>query len=510
MAGKAHLTVVSRRLDSHEPPPDSAQQERLEGWKEIAAYLHREVRTVQRWEQAEQLPAHRQLHLKLSTVYAFKAELDRWIAQRSPSPRGDGGVSLAVRDFTNLSSSQRNNSFSEGIIEDLTTKLSRVEGLRVFPRSATLRFRDSTLTAASIGKQLKASHVLEGSVRRDGNRLRINVQLIRTRVGHSLWAQKFDRTVKDVFTIQDEIAESITAALRLRLNPKLRKKARFPTRDLQAYDSYLEARQLIHRFRRKNFQRAKEIFARAVILDPEFALAHAGLADCCSYLYLYWEPTQENLATSETASLKAVSLDPERAETRASRGISLSTLRNYLDAEREFQTAIDLDPNLFDAHYFYARAFLAQGKLREAAKMLKAAAVLRPEDYQAPALLASTLSGLGLKTNAADKRTIQVARQQLSLNPGDARALYLGAISWARLGRRRTAQAWAERALALDPNDSAALYNVACLYAVLNRKQEALGCLRGVVRSGWRKEWIRNDPDFGCLRDNKEFIELTR
>jgi adenylate cyclase len=510
MAGKAQLTVVSRGPDSRERPPDSTLQERLEGWKQIAAYLHREVRTVQRWEQAEQLPAHRQLHVKLSTVYAFKSELDRWMARRSPSPRSQEMVSLAVRDFTNLGNSQRNNTFSEGIIEDLTTKLSRVEGLRVFPRSATLPFRDSILTAASIGKQLKATHVLEGSVRRDGNRLRINVQLIQTRVGHSLWAQKFDRTVKDVFAIQDEIAESITAALRLRLNAKLRKTARFPSRDVQAYDTYLEARKLIHRFRRKNFQRAKEMFARAVTLDPEFALAHAGLADCCSYLYLYWEPTQENLATSETASLKAVSLDPERAETHASRGISLSTLRNYPEAEREFQTAIDLDPNQFDAHYFYGRAFLAQGKLREAAKMLKDAAALRPEDYQAPALLASTLSGLGLKGDAADKRTIHVARQQLSLNPGDARALYLGAIAWARLGRRRTAQAWAERALALDPNDSAALYNVACLYALLNRKQEALRCLRGVVRSGWRKEWIRNDPDLSRLRNNKEFIDLTR
>src|SRR5262249_50393605 len=157
--------------------------------------------------------------------------------------------------------------FSEGIMEDLTTKLSGVEGLRVFPRSATLRFRDSTVTAASIGRQLKASHVLEGSVRRDGDRLRVNVQLIRTRVGHSLWAQRFDRNVNDFVAIQDDIAESITTALRLKLNPKLSKTARFPTHDLKAYESYLEARQLIHRFRRKNFQRAKEMFARAVTLD---------------------------------------------------------------------------------------------------------------------------------------------------------------------------------------------------------------------------------------------------
>jgi adenylate cyclase len=270
---------------------------------------------------------------------------------------------------------------------------------------------------------------------------------------------------------------------------------------------------MFHHFRRKNFLRGKEIFARAIALDPEFALAHAGLADCCSYLYLYWEATPENLETSDSASLRAVSLNPGRAETHASRGVSLSTLRNYPEAEKEFQAAIDLDPNLFDAHYFYARACLAQGKFKEAVKPLQSASAIRPEDYQSTALLGMAYDGLGGRKAAAAaayQRTVETAKQQLSLNPGDARALYLGAISWARLGRVRTAMAWAARALALDPSDSATLYNVACLYAVLNRKQEALRCLRGVVQSGWRKEWIRNDPDFSCLRDNREFIELTR
>lgn len=512
MAGKAHLTVIARPDSSRTKPIGRARQERLEGWKQIAAYLNREVRTVQRWEKSEHLPTHRQFHVKLSTVHAFRAELDRWMSQRSPlQPNDEAAISLAVRYFVNLSSSRRHDYFCDGIVEDLITNLSKVEGLRVFPRSATLAFRDSGIAAASIGKQLKASHVLEGSMRRSGNRLRVNVQLVRARGGHSIWAEKFDRTVKDVLAIQDEIAESITAALRLTLRPKKHKTERFPTRDLQAYDLYLKARQMFHQFRKKNFQRAKDMCARAVAIDPEFGLAYAGLANSCSYLYLYWEPTRENLEASDRASRKAVSLEPGRAEARASRGVSLSTLRNYREAEKEFQAAIRLNANLFEAQYFYARACLAQGKLKEAISLMESASAANPEDYQALALLGSACSGLGLEAEAlaAHERTIKVAKQQLSLNPGDARALYLGAISWARMGRRKTALAWAERALALDPNDSAALYNVACLYAVLNRREQALRCLKRVVRSGWRKEWIKNDPDLNCLHDNKEFAELT-
>ncbi len=353
--------------------PASEGGERLEGWKQIAAYVKRDVRTVQRWESTEHFPVRRQMHRKLGSVLAFKDELDRWMDQR---------CSLQSRNKTTVS--------------------------------------------------------------------------------------------------------------------------------LHAYELYLKGRQLFHQFRRKNFERAREMFAQAIEVDPEFAAAHAGYADCSSYLYLYWEATRENLEAADSASRKAVELAPKLAEAHASRGVALSTLRNYSDAEKEFRAAIRLDPNLFEAYYFYGRAFLSQGKYKQAIEPFQSAARVRPEDYQSSIFLGAAHTGIGNKAKAAAAygRAIEVAKQQLVVNPGDVRALYMGAVAWARIGRRKEALAWAAKALALDSEDSAVLYNVACLYAVLQRKEEALTCLRKVVRSGWRKEWIKNDPDLDSLRDNPKFQRL--
>jgi adenylate cyclase len=253
------------------------------------------------------------------------------------------------------------------------------------------------------------------------------------------------------------------------------------------------------------------MFNRAIALDPEFAIAHSGLADCCSYLYLYWEPTLDNLRLADSASRRAIMLSPGLAEAQVSRAVALSTLRNYPEAEEAFRIAIDIDPSFFEAHYFYGRACLAQGKYKEAIAPLRSACKVRAEDYQAPALLGLAYTGLGRREAAsrACARAIKVARQQLSVNPGDVRALYLGAGCLARIGRRKTALAWAARALDLDGKDSAVLYNVGCLYAVLGRTADALKCLKKVVRSGWRKEWIKHDPDWAALRGLKEFIALV-
>src|SRR5215468_670716 len=373
MSNKVHSMAAPRIHQKTANLPASEREQRLEGWKQIAAYLKRDVRTVQRWEKTEQFPVRRLMHRKLGSVLAFKDELDRWMDQSC-----------------------------------------------------------------------------------------------------SLQSKKAG------------------------------------TMSLHAYELYLKGRQLFHQFRRKNFQRAREMFARAIEVDPEFAAAHAGFADCCSYLYLYWEATRENLEAADSASRKAVQLSPKLAEAHASRGVALSTLRNYPGAEQEFRSAIRLNPGLYEAHYFYGRACLAQGKYKEAIAPFESAASVRPEDYQVLAFLGAAYTGLGHKAKAAASyaRCIEVAKQQLSVNPGDVRALYLGAISWARIGRKKRALEWAAKALALDSEDSAVLYNVACLYSVLHRTEDALTCLRKVVRSGWRKEWIKNDPDLSSLRDNPEFQRL--
>src|SRR5262245_52615035 len=253
------------------------------------------------------------------------------------------------------------------------------------------------------------------------------------------------------------------------------------------------------------------MFSRAIALDPDSAIAYSGLADCCSYLYLYWQPTVENLRLADSASRRAVGLSPGLAEAQVARAVALSTLRNYPEAEQAFRIAIDLDPDCFEAHYFYGRACLAQGKYQQAIAPLREACKVRAEDYQAPTLLGLAYTGLGRREAAARAyaRAVEVAKQQLSVNPGDVRALYLGAGCLARIGRRKTALAWAERALELDGKDSAVLYNIGCLHAVLGRPADALRCLKKVVRSGWRKEWIKHDPDWAALRGLKEFVALV-
>jgi adenylate cyclase len=505
------VTVASRIHLLRPGSGASDPEERLEGWKQIAAYLKRDVRTVQRWARSEQLPVRRQLHHKLSSALASKKEIDQWMEQRCSLPRTEPPRSLAVRYFDSFGKSDKYAYFCEAIAEDLITSLSKTGGLRVFPRSTMASFRKKSLTAVSLGKRLGASHVLEGTVRRAQGRVRLSVELVETRRGHAVWAEQYDTDAKEIFLIQDDITNSIAGALQLKLlRTPGRTSERGPITDLRALDLYFKGRQLFHQFRRKNFERAREMFARAVELDPQFAGAHAGLADCCSYLYLYWDPRQENLQAADLASRRAIELAPKLAEAHASRAVALSTLRDYPEAKKEFQTAIGLDPGLYEAHYFYGRACLAQGKYRDAIQPFQLAARARPEDYQALSLLAMAYSGLGRKAEAAaaHARTIEVAKQELSVNPGDVRALYLGAISWARIGRKKEALAWAAKALALDSEDSAVLYNVACLYAVLHRTEEALTCLRRVVRSGWRKEWIQNDPDLSSLRNNPEFQRL--
>jgi len=510
MSTRAHLTAVLHPGKASLPASETG--ERLEGWKQIAAYLRRDVRTVQRWERSEQFPVRRQLHRKLSSVLAFKRELDRWMECRCAPQSAEPSRSLAVRYFDNPGNSQKYAYFSEAVVEDLMMSLSKVEGLRLFPRSTMASFRNKNATAVSIGKRLGASHILEGSMRRTPRRVCLSVQLVETRTGLTVWAERYDSEAKEIVRIEDDITQSIAGALRLNLartgGPT---KETVPT-NLRAYDLYLKGRQLFHQFRRKNFERAREMFARAIEVDPKFAAAHAGFADCCSYLYLYWEATRENLEASDSASRKAVELAPKLAEAHASRGVSLSTLRNYPEAEKEFRLAIRFDPRLYEAHYFYGRACLAQGKYQEAIQPFESAASVRPEDYQALVFLGAAYTGLGHQAEAAAAyaRSIEVAKQQLAVNPGDVRALCLGAVAWARIGHRKEAVVWAQKALALDSEDSSVLYNVACLYAVLHRTEDALNCLRGVVRSGWRKEWIKNDPDLISLRDNPEFQRLLR
>jgi serine/threonine protein kinase/Tfp pilus assembly protein PilF len=434
------------------------------------------------------------------------------VSQAASQPASER--SLAVLYFENLAGSKDDEYFRDGITEDIVTELSNIEGLRVFPRSAVFEFRDKPVNESQIGQQLGAAYVLGGSLRRAGDRLRITGQLIETRTGHSIWAQRYDRQMEDVFAIQDEIAHSIAGALKLALSEKEKKAIeKAPTVNVKAYDFYLRGRQFFHQFRRKGFEFAQQMFERAIEIDPHYARAYAGIADCCSFLYTYWHASTNTLEQADAASRKALELDADLADAHASRGLAVSLRKQYDEAAKEFEIAIRLDPKLFEAYYFYARAVFAQGKMAEAVELFQKASQVNPDDYQSLILLANCHVGLGQKAEAeaAQRRALQIVEKHLELHPDDARALYMGATSLCALGERQRALECARRALSIEPDDPGVLYNVACNYSNLGRPEEAIDCLEKAINNGFGfKQWIEHDTDLDPLRANPRFQALLK
>jgi serine/threonine protein kinase/Flp pilus assembly protein TadD len=431
---------------------------------------------------------------------------------RSPA-RSPASASIAVLPFVNMSSDPENEYFSDGLAEELINVLSKVEGLRVASRTSAFGFKGKNEDVRRIGEQLNVRTVLQGSVRKAGNRLRITAQLGNTADGFQLWSESYNRQLEDVFAIQDEIAQSISRALRVILTEKDQQvlERRRPTADVRAYDYYLRGMQFFHQFRRKTLEAAVEMFTRAIEIDPGYARAYAGMADCYSQLYINWGARGDTLQKADTASQKALELDPESAEGHTARGVTLVISRRFDEAQQEFETAIRLGPTLFEARYFYGRACMAQGRLVEAARLYEEAWRLRPEDYQALLVGAAVLAGLGRKaeSEAAYRRGLQVAEEHLRLYPDCARALYLGATAWVQLGEGERALDWARRALAVDPDESMTLYNVACVYSLLGQAEEAIDTLGKAIARGYtHKEWIQNDADFKPLHGHPRFQAL--
>jgi len=422
--------------------------------------------------------------------------------------------SVAVLYFENLSASKEDEYFRDGMTEDIITELSKISQLRVFPRAEMLAYRDKPVTAAQVGQEVGAAYVLGGSLRRAGNRLRITAQLVETRTRHSVWAERYDRQMEDVFAIQDEIAQNIAHALQVALSDQEKQAiAKAPTTNVEAYDYYLRGRQFFHQFRRKGFEFAQQMFERAIEIDPTYARAYAGIADCCSFLYTYWHASTNTLEQADAASRKALELDSESAEAHASRGLALSLRKLYDEAAGEFEAAIRLDPKLFEGYYFYARARFAQGKMEEAAELYEQACKVNPDDYQAPSLLATTYASLGRKADsiASRHRSLQIIEKHLQLHPDDARALYLGAGGLTQIGERQKALEWTRRALAIEPDDPGVLYNVACNYSLLGRPEEAIECLEKAIANGFGfKQWIEHDSDLDPIRNHPRFQTLLK
>ncbi|ABF41396.1 serine/threonine protein kinase with TPR repeats [Candidatus Koribacter versatilis Ellin345] len=422
--------------------------------------------------------------------------------------------SLAVLYFENPGGTKDDEYFRDGITEDIITELSRIKDLWVLTRSAVMAYRDKPAASVEVGKQLNAAHVLEGSLRRSGAQLRITARLVETATARSVWAERYDRKLEDVFAIQDEIAQSIAKALKLMLTEQEKRAIeKAPTADVQAYDYYLRGRQFYYQFRRKSFDYARQMFARAIVIDPTYARAYAGVSDCCSHLYMYWGGSADDLKEAEAASRKAVELDPELAEGHVSRGLALQMVKKYEEAEAEFGKATDLNPKLFEAYYFFARLCFQRGNLEKAADLFERARLANPEDYQTPILLAQTLESLErhLEAKAARARAMKLFERHVELHPEDARALYLGASGLIDAKQMDRALDWTNRALSIDPDDPAVLYNVACSYAKLAMSEKAMDCIEKALALGeYYKAWAEHDSDLDSLRSSPRFQAMLK
>jgi TolB-like protein/Tfp pilus assembly protein PilF len=406
------------RRPSGSPGPTPVGPDRLESWKEIAAHFGREVRTVQGWEKNEGLPIHRHQHARQGSVYAFRSELDAWrearrvvaeapaAAEQAPSqPRwvfplvavglatiaavgagvlwktqrparsGEALSSVVVLPFLDLSPRHDQDYFSDGLTEEIIDALSRVPNLRVVARTSAFAFKGKANDVRQIGKQLDVSAVLEGSVRKDGDQLRITAQLNRVTDGTHLWSRTYDRQLRDIFKVQHEISQAIASELQAGDVPE-----HHGTSDLEAWQRYQEARYFFNQQQPAAYYKAIERYQMAIDRDPKLALAYAGMAD--SYAYLaenFAAPPKEVMPKAKAAAEKALALDPDAAESHISVGIvKLDYEWNREAAQQEFVKALQLNPGSGWAHHWYAHSLETQGRLDDAMKEMRAALALDP------------------------------------------------------------------------------------------------------------------------------------
>jgi TolB-like protein len=261
-------------------------------------------------------------------------------------------ASIAVLPFLDVSPDRDQDYFCEGLADELINSLASLPNLHVASRTSSFRFKATTMDIREVGLRLNVNTVLEGSVRKAGSNLRITARLISAADGYQLWSGKYDRRLEDVFAVQEDIAESTVRALEVVLGSAgKRALQQVRTTAIEAYECYLRGRQLFYQMRRRSLESARQMYLKAIAIDDHFGPAYAGIADCSSFLYMDWGGCESDLIDADRASRKAVEIDPRLAQAYASRGVVLALRERYSEAEREFETALHLNPRLYEAFW---------------------------------------------------------------------------------------------------------------------------------------------------------------
>jgi adenylate cyclase len=416
--------------------------------------------------------------------------------------------SVAVLPFADMSPQRDQEYFCDGMVEEILTELTRVPGLRVAARTSSFAFKHRADDVREIGRQLGVNSVLEGSVRKAGDTLRVTAQLIDAATGFHLWSERWDRTLEDMLAIQAEIAHRIAAALRCSHGGRESPAAVSFTAD----DLCDRAFAYLNRTSQRSQRFAMDLFQQALAIDAESVRAWAG--DALSHVVLYRTTTRtkHHRAKAVGAATRATELGPHSAIAWTSYGAATAISRGLAAAREAFTRAIELDPTLFEAHHYFGHICIEAGEYERAAAQYEAAATARPDDYQSLVFARQAYRSLGRLDDerSAAARQVAAAERALRADPADARALSLSSGSLVVLGRIDEARTWTRRSCELEPDEPYVHYNAACVLAQLGQVEEALTALESGTENGrlCRPSWVEHDEDLASLRGNPRFEAL--
>jgi serine/threonine protein kinase/Tfp pilus assembly protein PilF len=507
-AGDTSAVIFDAILNRDPQPVDQLNPELPAEFGRIISKLLEKDRTLRCQSATELKTDFNRLKRNLDSGVKRAAELTE---TKSGVPK-PGTKSVAVLYFENLSAAKEDEYLRDGITEDIITELSKIRGLNTFSRPTVLAFRDKSATPSQVGNVLRAAFVLTGTLRRAGNRLRITTQLVDTQTDFPLWSERYDREMKDVFEVQDEIARKIAEALRITLSQQeLEDLAAKPTENLQAYDLYLRGKRYARRQTRQDLEFALQMFENAVALDPSFALAYAACANACAMFYCNYSRDAIWVERARNASGKAVALRWDLPEVMVSQAWVLYATELHDEAVRMVEKAIERKRDCEGAYYLLCRALFSAGRYQEVMTVMETALEVSGEDYNVYVPIANSLGALGKKDAHRNLllRRIGALENHLKQVPEDARARVLMATDYAELGRVEDAIRELNMAITLRANEASILYNAACTYAILKRKREALETIKKAWEAGFKDSvWARRDPDLSLLHDDPEFLRL--
>jgi TolB-like protein/Flp pilus assembly protein TadD len=447
---------------------------------------------------------------RTATLDEVAAELKAQPASASPKKEEN---SIAVLYFENMSSEKESEYFCAGITEDIITDLSKIKGLKVVSRSDVMPFRNKEANSRQIGEALRVNYILEGSVRKSGNKIRITAQLIDVKNGFHAWAERFDRLIEDIFDLQNEVSQNIAGALKITLTDSEKESlAKKPTTDLRAYDFYMRGREFLFRRGRKNNERAIPMFENALELDPKFVSAYSALVEAYSCMYIWYDGDPKWLAKIITLNERALAVDPNSIDALFGAGMVFFHQKRFGEAKRTLEKVAKLKPDLYDAFRWLGIISDITGSYDDAIAYYTQCAALKPFSEEPWLHIDMTQRRKGNRDGATEavKTILELGTRKLEVNPEDTITLSRLASVYVRLGQPEKGIEAIRKILAIDPTDGLALYNAACTYADLGNKEETLSCLRRALNSGYKGvlEWVKSDPDFSGLIEDPEFKAL--